>query len=57
MPCFCVPIEDCEKIKELNEIENPEMIKVIKKQQKAWYNSEVKNRDYEYKKGKPEWMI
>lgn len=34
--CWCVPIEYCEKVQELNEITTPEIIKEIKKNQKAY---------------------
>lgn len=54
--CICVPIVDCQKLKELNEVTNSEVISRIKKQQNAWYNNNITNRDYEYK-GKPEWML
>lgn len=57
LPCYVVPMNKCAFIKSLQEIKNEDIIKEIKKQQKKWYNKEVKNRDYEYKKGKPEWML
>ena len=56
LSCYCVPIEDCEKIKELKDIENTDIIKKIKKQQKNWLDSNVTNRDYKYKT-KPNWML
>jgi hypothetical protein len=54
--CICVPIKDCEKIKELPQITNEDIIRDVRKQQQDWYKSEVKNRDYNYV-NKPEWMI
>lgn len=34
--CYCVPIDDCEKIMTLDEVDNPTVIKNIKLQQKKW---------------------
>ena len=55
-PCICVPIKDCEKVKELTEITNNDILKKVKRQQQMWYKSEVENRDYQYV-NKPEWML
>lgn len=57
LPCFCVPISDCCKIKELTELTNSAIINRVKKQQSDWLKSNVKNRDYIYKNGKPDWML
>lgn len=54
--CYCIPISECTKIKDLDELSNPDTISRVKKQQTKWYESTVKNRDYTYKK-KPEWML
>lgn len=54
--CYCVPIKDCTFVKSLDKLENPQVIKEVKKQQKKWYSSTVTNRAYEYVK-KPQWML
>ena len=56
LDCYCVPIKDCTFMKSLESLENPEVIKKVKKMQKNWYNNQVRNRNYEYTK-KPEWML
>lgn len=56
-PCYCVPIEKCTKYKDLDSISNPNTLKEVAKMQARWYASEVKNRDYVYKAGRPEWML
>lgn len=56
MICLYVPICDCRKIKELAEVTNEEYKAEIIKQQKQWYNKQVKNQNYEYK-NKPDWML
>lgn len=56
LDCYCVPLEECTYIKSLENLENPEVIKSVKKLQKKWFNNQVRNRDYEYTK-KPEWML
>lgn len=55
-PCYCVPIKDCTFIKSLNNLTNPNVIKMVKKMQTKWFKSDVLNRDYNYK-NKPEWML
>ena len=60
-PCYYIPKDEC-KFRRFEDL-NPDhpLTKVIiegtKKQQEKWYKNEVKNRDYEYKKGKPDWML
>ena len=56
LTCYCVPTKDCVRIKGLNELVNPNVIAKVKLQQTEWYNSTIKNRDYEYKH-KPNWML
>ena len=54
--CLCVPIVDCVKIKNLNQIINQTVINKIIQQQQNWYKNQVKNRNYEYV-NKPEWFL
>lgn len=54
--CLCVPINDCVKLKSLEEVTNTEVIAKIKQQQSDWYTNNVCNRDYSYA-NKPDWML
>ena len=54
--CYVVPIEDCIKIKELNEITNKEIIKKIKSYQNKWITGKIKNNVHKYDK-KPDWVL
>lgn len=56
LQCWCIPIDKCVKVQEIKDIKREDIRKKIIKQQKEWFNSQVENRDYEYK-NKPEWMI
>lgn len=56
LQCYCVPIDDCERIKTLTELVNPDVIRQVKRQQSEWFTNNIKNRDYKYKE-KPLWMI
>ena len=42
LPCYCVPIKICEKIKTLDQLTNPEVIAIVESQQLKWKNKEVK---------------
>lgn len=37
-PCYCVPVGDCTKFKELNEIQDETLLKEIREQQEYWKN-------------------
>lgn len=54
--CVCVPISACEKIKDLDEITEPELIEGIKRQQEKWYKNEVDDNKHKYT-SKPDWML
>lgn len=56
IPCYCVPIADCEFVKPLNEITNTNILNKVIKQQKQWYNNNIKNRNYNYVE-KPDWLL
>lgn len=56
LECYYVPIKDCTKIKDLDEIQNPVMINEVKALQEAWYKGKIKNHP-EYKKKRPEWFL
>ena len=42
LPCYCVPIKMCTKIKTLEEITNPNVKSIVEAQQSQWKNKEVK---------------
>ena len=54
--CICVPIKDCIQVKNLEDVTDPTMCDIIKKQQNDWYKSKVKNRNYQYA-NKPQWIL
>lgn len=54
--CVCVPIKDCDKVKTLEELTDPTILNIIKRQQNNWYKGWVKNRDYTYV-NKPDWIM
>ena len=57
LECVCVPIEDCERFKTLEELKNPVVIENVKKQQKTWLKNQC-NTDYGHNyKNKPDWML
>ena len=56
IPCYCVPMCECEFIKSLNEITNKNILNKVIKQQKQWYNNNIKNRNYNYVE-KPDWLL
>lgn len=56
LPCYTVPIYLCTKIKDLSELVNPDVIKIVKKQQKDWAEGKVKGKA-PHKRGKQPWMI
>lgn len=54
--CYEIPIECCNRVATLDDIVKPENRKEVIKQQKAWLNNAVKNRDYSYAEV-PDWMV
>ena len=59
--CYYIPKDEC-TFKRFDELDmskpvNQKLIEEVKKQQGEWLKNEVKNRNYEYKKGKPDWML
>lgn len=42
--CYCVPIEDCTRIKTLDEIKDDSVLAIIEEQQRLWKNHEVNIR-------------
>lgn len=44
LPCYCVPIKMCTKIKTLEELTNPVVLKIVAEQQRQWKNKEVVNQ-------------
>ena len=53
---YIVPISDCEKIKELNQITNKETLTIIKEQQSLWLNGELPWCKEKFDE-KPDWML
>lgn len=45
LPCYCVPIKLCKKIKTLDEVTNPVVLRIIESQQSQWKNKEVKKKE------------
>lgn len=56
VPCYCVPIDNCEFVKPLDKIADKNILNKVIKQQKQWYNNNIKNRDYTYFE-KPDWLL
>lgn len=54
--CYQVPIEDCKKTQELEDIKSPAIRDIIRNFQNKWYNNTIRGRDYTYK-NKPEWIL
>lgn len=54
--CYCVPVEKCRFLGELDKIKNPKVIAEVKKQQKRWLKYENEKTGKEKKK-KPSWML
>lgn len=57
LECLCVPIQDCERFKTLEEVVNPVVIENIKKQQEKWFKNQVSSQYGTQYKEKPEWML
>lgn len=56
LECYEIPISECTFVMNLDDIEKPDVKAEIIKQQKKWFNKQVKNRTYDYK-NKPSWML
>lgn len=54
--CYQVPINECEKIKELKDLTNETIVAEIRRFQNSWINGEVKNNEHIYE-NKPDWLI
>ena len=60
MKCYYIPIDDCDfcSFEDLPDNEpNKKLLEKVKKMQTKWLNKEVKNHNYDYKRGKPSWML
>ena len=44
--CYCVPVSECEFVQTLESIKTPEIIKEIKKNQKAFCGEKRKREDF-----------
>lgn len=44
LPCYCVPINICHKVKDLSELTNPSIIQVVEEMQRKWKEKEVKKK-------------
>lgn len=44
LSCYCVPITMCTRVKSLEELKNPNVIKIVQEQQRQWKNKEVNKK-------------